>query len=185
MYDVESLKKDLKEILSEKRYEHCLRVADVAKELAKIYNVDIEKAYIAGLIHDIAKEFTDEENTYYINKNNLSKNLLKREYKDVLHALIGSLHLKEKYNIEDDICNAVKVHTTASVNMNMLDKVLFVADKIEPKKEYPGIEEERKLAYINIDKCLILCLENNIKHLRSKGKKFDESIIEILKELLV
>ena len=68
MYDVVKLKEDLKEILSEERYSHSLRVAEISKELARIYQVDIEKAYLAGLVHDIAKEFSSEQNIYYLNK---------------------------------------------------------------------------------------------------------------------
>jgi len=183
MYDVTILKKDLKEILTENRYNHCLRVADEAYKLAEKNNINKEEAYIAGLVHDIAKEFSNEKNLYYIKKYNLPDYLLNEEYKKVLHGEIGAIYLKEKYNMPDKICNAVKIHTTASFNMNMLDKVLFVADKIEPNKNYLGIEEERILAYKNIDQCVILCLENNIKNLTLKGKKFDKSIIETVKEL--
>ena len=73
MYNIEKIKKDLKEILSEKRYSHSLRVSEIALDLAKKYNEDTNKAYIAGLVHDIAKEFTEEQNIYYITKYNLSK----------------------------------------------------------------------------------------------------------------
>ena len=180
MYNIEKIKKDLKEILSEKRYSHSLRVSEIALDLAKKYNEDTNKAYIAGLVHDIAKEFTEEQNIYYITKYNLSKRYLKKECKNVLHGPVGAAYLKEKYDMEDEICNAVKVHTTASSNMTMLDKIIFVADKIEPNKNHLGVEEERKLAYTNIDKCIILCLENNIKNLKERDKIFDETIIKTL-----
>ena len=183
MYDVVKLKEDLKEILSEERYSHSLRVAEISKELARIYQVDIEKAYLAGLVHDIAKEFSSEQNIYYLNKYKLPKKLLQEEYRNILHGIIGASYLKEKYNLDDEICNAVKIHTISSPNMTMLDKVLFVADKIEPNKKFNGIEQERELAYQNIDDCLILCLENTIVHLIKKGKKFDKTIIETLESL--
>ena len=183
MYDVVKLKEDLKEILSEERYSHSLRVAEISKELARIYQVDIEKAYLAGLVHDIAKEFSSEQNIYYLNKYKLPKKLLQEEYRNILHGIIGASYLKEKYNLDDEICNAVKIHTISSPNMTMLDKVLFVADKIEPNKKFNGIEQERELAYQNIDDCIILCLENTIVHLIKKGKKFDKTIIETLESL--
>ena len=180
MYEVEKIKEDLKCMLSERRYNHSLNVAEVAKELASIYNVNEDKAYIAGLTHDIAKEFSEEENRYYINKYNLSESLLNSEYKKILHAHIGAKYVKDKYNLDDDICKAINVHTVASPNMDILAKILFVADKIEPNKDYIGIEEERRLAYINIDASLKLCLENNIKSLISKGKQPHKNTIETL-----
>ena len=76
MYSIEKIKTDLKDRVSEYRYEHSLMVADEAKKLAKKYNLDEDKAYVAGLVHDIAKEFTHEENTLLVNKYNLSKDLL-------------------------------------------------------------------------------------------------------------
>lgn len=180
MYEVSKIKEDLKNMLSEKRYNHCLNVAEVCQKLAQIYQVDEEKAYVAGLTHDIAKEFTPTENEYYVDKYQLSKNLLKDEYKKILHAHIGALYVKDKYNLASDIVNAIDVHTIASPDMDMLAKILFVADKIEPNKDYLGIEEERKLAYINIDKALILCLENNIKTLELKGKNPHQDTIATL-----
>lgn len=180
MYEVEKIKQDLKCMLSEKRYNHSLNVAEVAKELASIYNVDKEKAYMAGLTHDIAKEFNEEENKYYLDKYNLSKSLLNSKYKKILHANIGAKYVKDKYNLDDDICRAIDIHTIASPNMDMLAKILFVADKIEPNKDYIGIEEERRLAYINIDASLKLCLENNIKSLISKGKQPHKNTIDTL-----
>ena len=183
MYEVEKIKNDLERMLSEYRYNHSLNVAKVAEELAGIYNVDKEKAYLTGLVHDIAKEFTDEENKYYIKKYKLSSKLLKKEFKKILHAYVGASYLKDVYNLDDDICKAVYVHTVASPDMDLLAKILFVADKIEPNKDYIGIDEERELAYQDINNALILCLENNIKKLESKGKRPHKNTIKTLKKL--
>lgn len=180
MYEVEKIKEDLRCMLSKRRYNHSLNVASVAKELASIYNVDEEKAYVAGLTHDIAKEFSDEENKYYLNSYHLDEYLLSDEYKKILHAYIGAKYVKDKYNLDDDICDAINVHTIASPDMDMLAKILFVADKIEPNKDYIGIEDERRLAYINIDESLKLCLENNIKSLAFKGKQPHKNTIDTL-----
>ena len=183
MIDLEVIKKDLKNILSEYRYEHSLRVADVCKELALIYGYDKDKAYLAGLVHDIAKEFDYEENKYYINKYNLPD--FGVEFKKIIHSYVGSVYLKEKYDMDDDICKAVRVHTTASIDMNLLDKIVFVADKIELGKKYPGIEEERIIAKEDINKALLLCLENNYKRLSSQGRKMYPDTLEVLSYLRV
>ena len=90
---------------------------------------------------------------------------------------------KEKYNMSDEICKAVMSHTIANDNMSTLDKILFVADKIEPGKVYPGIEEERIIAKEDLDKAMLLCLENNYKKLTSKGKTMYPSTLKLLKQL--
>lgn len=181
MYDIDLLKKDLEELLSEKRYKHSLSVAAVAMELANIYGIDKDKAYLAGLVHDIAKEFSYEENMYYIEKYKLPE--IEEEYKRIIHSYVGAVYLKEKYNMDDDICEAVRVHTTGSMDMSLLDKIVFIADKIEPGKNYPGIDEERIVAKEDIDKALILCLENNYKKLLSKGKRMHPLSLELLYKL--
>ena len=181
MYSLDEIKKDLKEKLSDYRYNHSLNVAEVSRELANIYGVNEEKAYLAGMVHDIAKEFSDEENKYYIKKYNLPD--FGDEFRKIIHSYVGSVYLKEKYNIDDEICKAVRVHTTASTDMSKLDKIVFVADKIEPGKDYLGIEEERVVARKDLNKALLLCLENNYKKLISKGKTMYPSSLKVLKQL--
>ena len=169
MVDVEKLKEDLKSKLSDKRYEHSIGVAEVAYSLALCYGVDKDRAYLAGLLHDIAKEFSEEENLYYINKYN-KQYLLEKRDKKVLHADVGALYLKDKYNIDDEICNAVRVHTTGDSNMSIFDKIIFVSDKIERNRSYSNVNEIRRKAYLDIDDALVLCLSNITKKLESKKK---------------
>lgn len=183
MCEVEKIKRDLKGKLSEYRYNYSLNVASVSRDLAEIYNVDLNKAYVAGLLHDIAKEFSEEENRYYLKQYHLPRVLLNAKYKKILHSYIGSCYVKDVYNMDEDVVNAIKYHTTASPKMDMLAKIVFVADKIDPNKTYPGIEEERRLAYINIDAALKLCLENNINKLKSNGKKPHRNTLKTLKML--
>lgn len=178
MYDVDKIKDDLKNSLSEYRYNHSLNVANECVRLASIYGVDKNKAYLAGLVHDIAKEFSDEDNLYYINKYNLPK--FELEYKKIIHSYVGSVYLKEKYNMDEEICRAVRVHTVADIDMSLLDKIVFVADKIEIGKNYPGIEEERAIANIDIDKALLLCLENNYKKLEKQGRNMYPSTLKVM-----
>ena len=178
---IEKIKEDLKNNLSEYRYEHSILVAQEAKKLACHYNVDEKKAYISGLVHDIAKEFSEEENEYYIEKYNLPR--FDSKFKSIIHSFVGAVYLKEKYDLDDDICEAVRVHTIGSLNMSLLDKIIFVADKIEPGKDYLGIEEERVVAKENIDKAMILCLENNYIKLKSLGKEMYPVSLEVLYHL--
>ena len=125
MYNIELIKTNLKKNLSEYRYIHSLNVAQTSKELAKIYGINEELAYLTGLVHDIAKELTDEENEYYINKYNLPR--FEPEYQRIVHSFVGAVYLKEQYNMDDEICRAVMSHTIANDNMTTLDKILLNA----------------------------------------------------------
>lgn len=183
MEEISKIKEDLKNTLSEYRYNHSLRVAEEAQKLARCYNIDEQKAYLAGLVHDIAKEYSEEENKQIVEKYNLSNELLQKENKKNLHAEIGFIIAKEQYKLPDEICNAIKYHTFGDVNMSLLDIIIFVADKIEPGKKYDGIEEERKLAYIDIKKSMIMCIENKIKKLTRENKYINPRTIEVLNYL--
>ena len=167
---VEEIKKDLESLLSEYRYNHCLRVGETAASLAKHYKINAEEAYLAGLTHDIAKEFTMEENEQFIKEHNLDENLLDPKNKKFIHGIVGAVLVREKYHFNKDMFNAIYYHTTGRPNMSDLEKIVYLADKIEPGKNYQGIEEERRLAYQDLDKAVILCLETKIKKLTSEGK---------------
>lgn len=180
---VNKIKKDLKKNLSDYRYCHSLRVADEAKKLALVYGVDSDKAYVAGLVHDIAKEFSEEENLVWIKKYNLDEKMLYSEFRRTIHSEIGALVVRELYNLDLDIVLAVKYHTVGNINMDLLAKIVFVADKIESSKDYPGILEERILAYKDIDKALFLCLDNQRKKKELECKKVHPDSLEILNYL--
>lgn len=182
-YEIESIKKDLKESLSEFRYEHSIKVANEAKKLAKHYHYDEEKAYVAALVHDIAKEFSDEENKLWIEKYHVSSEYLLPEFKNIVHAEIGAFVVKEKYHFDDEICNAVRYHAIGKFPMSLLDKIIFVADKIARDIKNPILEKEKVLAYQDLDKALALYLIMQKEKLEKKGLKMHPNSIELLKVL--
>lgn len=184
MVSLEKIKLDLENSLSRNRYEHSLRVAEEARKLAKCYGVDLENAYLAGLLHDIAKEYDYDLNKYWVDKYSLSTELLDSNNKKICHAEIGAVVSLELYGVNKDICQAIKYHTIGNVNMTLLDKIIFIADKIESGKDYPGIIKERELAYRNIDEALILCLQNSKKKLENDGKKFNDESEKLLNLLM-
>ena len=183
MWNIEEIKKDVRSNLSDYRYNHSIRVMEEAKRLAEHYKADIEKCMLCGLTHDMCKEFTLEENEDFIKKYNLPKELLNAENKNMIHGVIASILVKEKYNFTEDMVLAIRYHTTGYPNMDILAKIVYLADKIEKGKDYPGIEEERLIAYQNIDKAIILCLNNQIKHLKEKNKVINKMGYETLKSL--
>ena len=180
MYDIEKIINDLKNNLSQFRFEHSLLVADEAKKLALHYNYDSEKAYIAGLVHDIAKEFDDSENDKWIKKYNLSGDVFTPQYKNVVHANIGAVVVKELYGFDDEICNAVHYHAIGNVPMGWLDRIVFVADKIARRISTPFIKELRIIAYQDIDTAIALYLNNQIAKLESRGLKMHPVSLELL-----
>lgn len=182
MYDIEKIKEYLKNNLSEKRYNHSLLVAEEARLLAKNYNYDEDKAYIAGLVHDIAKELPYEENIKYIDKYNLPKELLKEENKKIIHADIGSVLVKELYNMDDDISNAILYHTLGNIKMNLLAKIVFIADKIG-RDNTPTTNKYKTLAYKDLDLAIKTYLEDGKEILAKRNIKQHPNTIELLNYL--
>ena len=148
MEKIDIIKEELKQILSEKRYIHSIGVMEMAMELAQIYNIDIETAQIAGLLHDNAKEMTDDEMLQYAKENNIQISETEKNSVKLLHGKIGADIAKKKYGVSEEIAKAIEYHTTTNPNMDTLAKIIYVSDKIElnRKTEKYDIEAERKLA---------------------------------------
>lgn len=184
---LETIKEDLKQSLSEKRYIHSIGVMEMSEELAKIYNVDVETAKIAGLLHDIAKEMPKEEVLKYVEENNIIITEVESINTGILHGKIGADIAKKKYNVNEQIQKAIKYHTTTNPNMDTLAKIVYVADKIElnRKSENFDIELERKLAKENLDKALLVILDNTTKYLIDNNRLLVEESIETRNKLLI
>ena len=144
MKSIEEIKNELKSKLSQKRYEHSIGVMEKAIELAKVFGEDEEKAAYVGLVHDIAKEMSDEEFYKYMKQNNIQIEGIDKIETIVLHGKVGADIAKKKYNFTDEMCDAIYYHTTARDNMTLLDKIIYVADKIEDNRDYPEANEQRK-----------------------------------------
>ena len=183
----EQIKKDLKEILSEKRYNHSLGVMEMACELAKLYDVDIEKAMLAGLLHDNAKEMSPEELLNYVDENDIKISEVERINTKILHGKVGADIAKKKYGISEDIQKAIEYHTTTNPNMTTLDKIIFVADKIELNRTSAtyDIEAERELAKKDLDATVIFIINSNITSLIQKDKLINEESIQTRNKLII
>ena len=171
-FDIEKIKKDLKEKLSENRYEHSLRVADYCRRLARIYNTNENKAYLSGLVHDCAKNLEE----YYMLNNKVDSDIIfdteEKNNPKIQHGPIGAVVCKNIYGIVDDeILSGIRYHTTAKEDMSMLEKILFISDKIEPNRKYDTVEELRKLADCDIDKAIIKFLNDSFDYLEKKSER--------------
>ena len=154
---IEKIKIDLIEMLSEKRYNHSIGVMNKAIELAKKYGVDEDKAALAGLTHDIAKDISNEEALKIIEKNNIELYEGEKMNTKLLHCPIGAFIVKEKYGLDEQIQNAIRYHAISYYKMDMLAKVTYIADKIEENRKSPSIIEEwRRVAFEDIDQAIIM-----------------------------
>ncbi|MCI2803043.1 bis(5'-nucleosyl)-tetraphosphatase (symmetrical) YqeK [Staphylococcus pettenkoferi] len=137
----------IKEKLPDKRYQHSLRVADTAVKLARIYEGDVDKAEMAGILHDYCK-YDDLGYMYQIvRQHDLDPNLLSFGG-EILHGPVCAALMKSEYDITDDeILTAIAYHTTGRAQMTKTEKIVFIADYIEPERQIPGVEEIRDMAY--------------------------------------
>ncbi|TYQ15933.1 UNVERIFIED_CONTAM: putative HD superfamily hydrolase involved in NAD metabolism [Acetivibrio alkalicellulosi] len=166
----EEIKLKLKECISEKRYIHSLNVMDTAIELALRYGQDEEKAAIAGLLHDCAKDIGIDEIFTICEKHKLNVNEVEMLQPKLLHGPVGAVVAMEEFNVHDeDILNAIRYHTLGRENMTILEKIVFIADYIEPGRDFIGIEEVREIAFEDLDKTMIISIDNIISHIIAKG----------------
>ncbi len=156
----------LKSQLSEERYTHCVNVANAAIKLAKHYDCDQNKAYTAGLLHDLTKELKEKEQLDIINKYGVKLDYVSYNSKKTWHSKTAAELIKHELNISDeDIINSISYHTTARANMSKLEKIVYIADLISDDRDYKDVEYVRSLAFESLDKCLLFCLEYTIKNL--------------------
>ncbi len=175
-YDTKSFKKKLKDVLKPSRYTHSLGVADTAMALAKVYGYPEEIAYVAGVLHDCAKYMSKEELLSFAKKHKIRITDGDVNAPHLLHAPIGAYIARNTYNIKDEeILHAILVHTTGCPAMSLLDKIVFVADYIEPGRDKaPRLEELRKLSKENIDITTLYILEDTIHYIKDSKSYLDE-----------
>ncbi|AMM97970.1 bis(5'-nucleosyl)-tetraphosphatase (symmetrical) YqeK [Bacillus pumilus] len=160
----------VKEQLTEHRYTHTLGVMETAISLAERFGADVKKAETAAIFHDYAKFRPKDEMKGIIQKEQMNPLLL--EYSPELwHAPVGAYLVKKEVAIHDqDILTAIEFHTSGRPNMTLLEKVIYVADYIEPGRHFPGVEEVRELAEQDLDSALIQSLKNTISFLLKKNQ---------------
>ncbi len=167
VYTRKEIKSDLRNLLKEFRYEHTLGVEYTAACLAMRYGADVKKADMAGLLHDCAKYMTGQEMLRYARDRQLPVSSWEEQNPELLHARLGAFFAREKYGVEDEeILSAITWHTTGKPGMSLLDKILFIADYIEPNRDKAShLEEIRRLAFSDIDQCLIRVLSDTVAYL--------------------
>ena len=165
----EALLAKMETVMPEKRLRHCLGVEKAARELAERVGLDVEKAGLAGLLHDYAKKVSDEEFLALIDKYQLDSDL-KNWGNNVWHGMVGIYKIQEDLGIEDaEILRAIEIHTVGSSTMSELDKVVYVADYIEHNRDFPGVDKARELAKRSLNQAVAYETARTVEHLAHKG----------------
>ncbi|NLK91010.1 MAG: HD domain-containing protein [Clostridiales bacterium] len=183
---IEKIHYRLKQDMSPQRYKHTQGVVDTAVYLANKYGADKDAAYMAALLHDYAKDFSKEQVKEYISRNGLTVDDIMLNVHQLLHGKIAAHIAREQFNIHDeDVLNAIEYHTTGRKKMSKLEKIIYLADFIEPGRNYAGVEELREVAEQDLNKAVLLALNNTIKYVISMEKLLHTNTIEARNTLLL
>lgn len=173
---MEEIRNAMRNSLDKARYEHTLGVAYVAACLATLYEADPAKALRAGMLHDCAKCLDSDELFRLCQKYNISiSDVEKRNPKALLHAKVGAKLASDVYGEKNEnVLDAIEYHTTGRPGMSILEKIIFVADYIEPgRNKAQDLQEIRKLAFRDIDMCVVKILQNTLAYLESQDGEID------------
>ena len=185
--DYEEMRALLEKSLKTSRYQHSLGVAETAVFLARRFGVDEEQAQVAGLLHDCAREFRNEDLIAEAEKRLIMVGNIERQMPLLLHAYVGSRLVTEKYGVSDHaVEQAIWRHTVGGAKMTKLDKIIWFADMIEPNRDYPGVEELRSLAKTAaLDDMVLAGLTQSITFVLQKGGLIHPDTVIARNEILL
>ncbi len=174
--DLSKIRKAMEKAQDSKRYEHTLGVAYTAAALAMQHGADINNTLIAGYLHDCAKQLSDEKKLHFCEKHNISVTEAESKNPALLHAKVGGFIAMETYKVDDgDIINAILNHTTGRPEMSVLEKIIFIADYIEPgRKQAPNLAAVRKMAFVDLDRTMLMILGDTLAYLKDSELSIDQ-----------
>lgn len=184
MLSVDVIKEKLQSALSIDRYIHTLGVAEEAQKLAAVYGDAelVKKAEYAGLLHDCVKDYPDDMKKRFCKEYHVPVDDVMKKQLGLIHPFLGAEVAKREYGVEDeDIIGAIRWHTTGKPEMTVLEKIVFIADYIEPnRKPFDGLEKARKLAYEDLDKAMAYILESTIEYVKERNRALHPYSVEAL-----
>lgn len=185
----EKLLKQLPEMISKPRLEHSLGTRDMAVKLGEKYGLDRERVSTAALLHDCARELGDEALLNMAVQEGVPVGEIEKLLPVFLHGPLGAVMARKNFGINDlQVLKAISVHTTGAGKMGLLDKIIFVADKVEPGRRYPGVDKLRELAFADLNACLMACLDQSINFTLEKGVMLHPEIVNarngVLRDIL-
>ena len=172
--------------LSTERFAHSLNVANSARELAERFDADPQKAYTAGLLHDVMKNASDEEQLGVLSEAGIELMPAEQVNKKLWHAMAGAAYIKFVMGINDrEIIQAVRYHTTGRAGMSVLEKTIYLGDYISAERNFDGVEQMRKLCETSLDDAIIFALKFEIPHLVKKGQIIHPDSIDLYNEVMI
>lgn len=180
----EEIKETLKKTLSNRRYTHSLGVADEARRLASLYGADEDKAYLAGLLHDCAKETNEPVKRC----RDLSVELddIMKLNKGLIHGPLGAEIARLDFGINDEeILGAIRWHTVGKTGMTLLEKIIYIADMTEENRDFDGVEELRKAVSSDLDAAILLSITQHLKVLEKRGATIHPNTILLRNDLIL
>ena len=175
----------IRENLSEKRAAHTFGCAEAARELAERFGYDAQKAFLAGLLHDVTRERTLEEQLNLCLKYGIIPDEAEACDAGLLHSLTGAAVARDVFGAPEEIVHAIRMHTTGCAGMGTLDRILCLADYIEPTRHFKHVDELRALAQESLDRALLAALEGTIVHVIRKGEYLHPRTLQARNDLLV
>jgi len=169
--------------LKEKRIPHVIGCEEEAAHLAKRWGASVEDAREAAILHDITKKETLEEQLHLCAKYDIITDTAEAESANLLHAKTGAAVAGRVFGMSEDVCSAIRWHTTGRADMSLLEKILYMADYIEPTRDFEGVEALRRLAYEDLDAAVLLGLEMGLEDLKSRGIEPHEASMKALEYL--
>jgi len=181
----DSYKEALKKRVKQSRYVHSIGVMQVSIDLAKKYGLDEKRVGLAALLHDYGKALSDEQLNEYLILNGLQIDEYIRKDMQLAHGIIGADMVTKDFCISDqEILDSIRYHTYGRSGMSMMEKIIYIADYIEPSRSYEGVEQLRKTVYEDLDRGIILSIENTVKYLEGRGFSIHPNSILLRNELL-
>lgn len=181
----EALIEKVRGSMSDKRFKHVLGVEETALKLATVYGANLEQASQAALSHDYAKERPDDEMSALIRQQGFDLDLLAYG-NQIWHGILGAYLAQEELGIQDEeVLQAIRLHTTGAKEMSLLDKVIYVADFIEPGRVFPGVETARELAFSDLDQAVAFETKQTLTHLINQEVKIYPKTIETYNQWVV
>ena len=180
---ITEIKSFLSKGLKEERFYHSLSVSAVAASLAMRYGADIQKAELAGLIHDCAKAYPVDQYVKMAQDFGISLEQVEIDNPQLIHAKLGAYYAKKDFFVEDeDILNSIIYHTTGRPGMTLLEKIIYIADYIEPARyKAKRLEDVRRMAFKDPDECLNMILSDTVEHLYEKKYVINPLTLETFK----
>ena len=183
----EEMKGILQMRLKPSRFRHSLGVAETAEFLAHRFGADEQRASIAGLLHDCAREYRNEEMVHEAEQRGISIGMVERSMPLLLHASIGACLVRERYRVDDPaVEQAIRRHTVGGAGMTSLDKIIWFADMIEPGRNYPEVEKLRRMAReSSLDEMVFEGLSDSLRFVLDKGNLIHPDTVQARNEILL